>query len=180
MTLSFSETINGRPTYFIEKIWAALINHNDDISINHYEEYLNAHISLFNKDFGYNEMMIAPKLHTIREDASKRWREGMDIHFVINNRTKDRFQFAPVLKCKSIQYISIPYVDDYPIVHIGDTMESSMPFYWENPNDNEDGYGVEQMKELAMNDGFNSIEDFFKYFDSDFTGKIIHWTNKSY
>jgi len=33
---------------------------------------------------------------------------------------------------------------------------------------------------LAKNDGFEGIEDFFKWFNEDFKGKIIHWTNYKY
>ena len=55
-----------------------------------------------------------------------------------------------------------------------------MPFYWQNPLDDEDGYGLDQMETLAIADGFDSIEDFFKYFTNDFTGKIIHWTDLKY
>ena len=33
---------------------------------------------------------------------------------------------------------------------------------------------------LAKNDGFANVNDFFKWFSSDFSGKIIHWTNFKY
>lgn len=173
MTLSFKTKIDGKPNFFIEKIWSGL---RENHLVSNSE-------GIFYSDLGRkfdNYSSENPKIHTIREDKKDRWKIGNDIHFVINNRTKDRFQFAPILKCKNIQYISISYVDDYPIIHIGDTMESAMPFYWENPNDDEDGYGVDQMKQLVQNDGFDSIEDFFKWFNCDFAGKIIHWTDFSY
>lgn len=182
MTLSFSQKypqrmgdLAGQPNYFVQKIWTGLTPAGlipDELFDSWYDKV---------EEYGINlNIKTTPKFHTIREDKSNRWKDGNDIHFVINNRTKDRFQFAPIIKCKGIQYISITYIEYYPIVYLGNTQESWMPFYWENPYDNEDGYGVEQMKELAVNDGFNSIEDFFKYFDSDFTGKIIHWTNLKY
>lgn len=34
--------------------------------------------------------------------------------------------------------------------------------------------------ELAVNDGFDSDEMFFKWFDKDFDGWLIHWTDKRY
>ena len=40
--------------------------------------------------------------------------------------------------------------------------------------------GKSQIKELALNDGFASQEDFFDWFKQDFTGKIIHWTPLRY
>lgn len=30
------------------------------------------------------------------------------------------------------------------------------------------------------NDGFNTTEDFFNYFNESYTGKLIHWTDKRY
>ena len=38
----------------------------------------------------------------------------------------------------------------------------------------------EEIELLAKHDGFNSMEDFFKWFDKDFKGKIIHWTDFRY
>jgi len=37
-----------------------------------------------------------------------------------------------------------------------------------------------EVLKLARNDGFESLHEFFKWFDKDFTGKIIHWSNKKY
>lgn len=106
-----------------------------------------------------------PKLHTIREDSSNRWRAGMDIHFVINNRTKNRFQFAPVVNCVSIQNIEIKYFKTfvYPEVIIDGKMMSYLA-----------------LGDVAINDGFDSVDDFFAYFNKDFKGKIIHWTDLRY
>ena len=36
------------------------------------------------------------------------------------------------------------------------------------------------LKQLAINDGFVSENEFFEFFSSDFKGKIIHWTNLKY
>lgn len=191
MTLPFSTKWPDRmgelakqPNYFVEKILLGLYNMSPRriIELKKYYQKVPVYSSEFRSfiEAVHYRDILKPKLHTIREDAHGRWKRGMKIHFVINNRTKNRFQFAPVLECVSIQYISICYVDDYPIVYLGETMESVMPFYWENPSNDEDGYGVEQMKQLAINDGFPSIEAFFQYFDSNFNGKIIHWTDLKY
>ena len=34
----------------------------------------------------------------------------------------------------------------------------------------------EEIQKLSLNDGFDSCEDFFAWFNEDFSGKIIHWT----
>lgn len=42
------------------------------------------------------------------------------------------------------------------------------------------GIEKDKMLQLAQNDGFDTIEEFFEYFNEDFTGKIIHWTGLRY
>jgi len=41
-------------------------------------------------------------------------------------------------------------------------------------------YAYDYLKTLARNDGFESVDDFFKWFNADFQGKIIHWTDFKY
>lgn len=124
-----------------------------------------------------------PKVTTIREDKLDRWKPGMDIHFVINNRTKNRFQFAPVMKCVSVQKIEIEWTDSGTLlgrearVYIDTTKQIGK--YLEKEKYHLDGIG-RSLKALAINDGFDSVEDFFAYFNKDFKGKIIHWTDLKY
>lgn len=158
MVLSFSTKIDGKPSFFVEKIIKKMI----------VEREL-ADILLSKSSYSIDDDAILkcyPKIHTIRTDKKDRWKVGNKIHFVINNRTKNRLQFAPVIPVKFIQEIEITYwmgCGDYPAVTI-------------------DGQSLKnrEVEILAQNDGFDSVEDFFKYFDSDFTGKIIHWTDYSY
>jgi hypothetical protein len=166
MNLSFSLTINQKRSYFPEKILgsikmsktekeevAAQVLTHPDLSA---DVYLNSH----------------PKIHTIRIDRAERWQKGKDIHFIIHNRSKKRFQFAPVRKVISTQEITISnrYIqksitggDDYPMVIV-------------------DGEQLNYQKclELAINDGFKSLNEFMEYFSEDFKGKLIHWTNYKY
>jgi hypothetical protein len=37
-----------------------------------------------------------------------------------------------------------------------------------------------EREQLAVNDGFNSLQDFYKWFTKPFTGKIIHWRDYRY
>jgi hypothetical protein len=61
-------------------------------------------------DIRKNIFLETPKIHTIRTDYPHKWKSGNKIHFVINNRTKNRFQFAPVIPCTRTQDIQIdPY-----------------------------------------------------------------------
>lgn len=166
MTLSFSTKIKGKPTYFIEKIWKSILR--EGVACN----LIDLNIKLRDTLHLIGNYVIAtykPKLHTIREDKANRWNAGSKIHFVINNRTKNRFQFAPVVKCVSVQKIEIKYFSNF-----GDWMGDTLTLI--------DGMAVkvDVIETLAKNDGFENVEDFFAYFNKNFTGKIIHWTDFKY
>lgn len=190
MTLSFSQTINGKTNFFIEKIWEGIF---PVLPGNTSEQYLFYQESYLHKFLGYwdgtGDMVyepVNPKLHTIREDKSNRWGAGTDVHFVINNRTKNRFQFAPVIKCKSVQEIQILNCNYLPMDYFYESVGylekiivRAVEFinYWKiwiGDKNNGRFLSIEQIKQLAINDGFDSVDDFFAYFNKDFTGKIIH------
>lgn len=175
MTLSFSTKINGTPNYFVPKIWMGLPFPDYQNKRKTYEYFYDAHVYDLGKPWDIPDGPINPKITTIREDASNRWRAGMDIHMVINNRTKNRFQFAPVMKCKRVQAIEIKQMlmtmSAYSI-----TVDEKI-FVVEVDGKRLNRFDIEV---LAINDGFDSVEDFFSYFNKDFTGKIIHWTNLKY
>jgi len=177
MTLSFSTVINGKPNYFIEKIWKGLVDNKieNNVQLGYYAGNYHNKFGKF-WDTTIEEMLfnddLAPKLHTIRRDEHNLWGAGCDIHFVINSRTKNRFQFAPVIKCVSVQEIVIKQNHGKPSVYI----DGRDIYEWDCEIEN----GYPALKQLANNDGFDSVEDFFAYFNKDFTGKIIHWTDLKY
>lgn len=179
MTLGFSQELNGKPTYFIEKIWQSILENRSHGSAD-YLEYQNAYLVMFGKYWdGTNHLTHEPvdaKHHTIRlhrrsKDGSvspNQWNESHEIHFAVNNQTKNRFQFAPV----------------YPIISIQDIFISHHNGRFEITIDENYLYIPEQEK-LAKNDGFDSLDDFKEYFipqmnDDSFSGIIIHWTNLKY
>ena len=179
MTLSFSQkwgdkmgSLAGQPNYFIEKIWLSLLS--DKEYCNQIYDYEKRHVELFDDYFETPDYGLESKLHTIREDKTNRWKAGNDIHFVINNRTKDRFQFAPIVKCKSVQNIEIKemIMTARPNCMIEDkiyTVKVDNKYLSENEIDN-----------LAINDGFPDTKSFFRFFKNGFKGKIIHWTDLKY
>lgn len=118
MTLAFSTEINGEPTGFIPKIWAGLVEQSDLTwtDRNYFESKYQEKYGwdLFNQNWILYQPYFTPKVHTIRKDSKDRWKVGSKIHFVINNRTKDRFQFAPVLEVTRIQDIDIKYLNTGP------------------------------------------------------------------
>ena len=150
-------TLSGKKTFFINKIMKSIwLNFPKETN-----EFSDEKISVFNSE------KLTPKIHTIRVDKNSRWKVGNDIHFSINVRTKKMFRFAPIIKVKSIQKIEI--------VHRGIVGERKANIYIDNVI-----IGIDEMEQLAINDGFDSVENFFEWFSNDFTGKIIHWTDLKY
>ncbi len=159
MILGFKQEINSKPTYFAEKIWSMLITNNLSSKDEFY--YYSNNMKLIS-DYSIHK----PKLHTIRKDESDRWHKGCLIHPVYNHRQKNQFQFTSTFKCLGTQKIEIKYhlqeeLDYQPIIYI-------------------DGIEYHETEQLAINDGFDCINDFFAWFNTDFTGKIIHFTNLKY
>lgn len=187
MTLAFMQKwpkgmgdISGLPNYFEEKIWADLIHHRL-ASIDQYEAFNNDHIERFGKPLTeFNAVLLNGKAHTIRTDPANRWKAGMDIHMVINNRTKDRFQFAPVVKCVSVQEIEFHWwIPENPKLYTlpyEDKVNSRYCDVYVDGN----AIGVNSVKELAIADGFITVEDFFSYFNKDSKKTLIHWTDLRY
>lgn len=169
MTLSFKNKIGKDLTFFVQRIWLGL---KFESSV--YDEFYKNCILTTGNNWDIASSLKMPKIHTIRKDAFNRWRVNMIIHFVINNRTPKRFQFAPLLPVLSIQQIKIHYIGFPSSGYKIRVLIDNNLFYQE-------GSPVDRgMLQLAINDGFNSVEDFFKYFSSDFEGKIIHWTDFEY
>ncbi|MGV9003976.1 hypothetical protein [Flavobacterium sp.] len=163
MILPFSTQLDGKPTYFVERIHKCF-------SLK--EVYMVAGLDPsvhYPQDYNFIAKDKKPaKLHTIREDKKDRWKVGTKIDFFINCRQKNMFRFAPVLPVVSVQDISIEH-DLFFGKHLGPQVVV-----------NYKKLSPEQLKELAQNDGFDTVEAFFEYFNKDYKGKIIHWTDKLY
>lgn len=170
MILPFSRQLNGKPTYFVEKILRGLIA-NNLISTQDFSYYMSPMpLVRYPKAYGFifdRTIDHKPKIHTIREDKNNRWKRGVLIDFFINCRQPNMFRFAPTIAVLSVQ--------DFEIT-------------WSRVN-NSEGYAIKidkkyldanQIYELAHNDGFDTVDDFFEYFNENFQGKIIHWTDKRY
>ena len=174
MILPFSTQINGKPTYFVEKIWTSLM---EDLNYDFLRDYLQfeklASKKLENKNPFIRFSDFKAKKTTIREDKNDRWKPGVMIDFFINARQKNMFRFAPRIPVVSTQRILMSYVYAN-IIHI--TINGKRLNDWQ------------EKEKLAINDGFESWDDFVDYFipiiekseDEFFTGKIIHWTDLRY
>jgi len=119
---------------------------------------------------GFQERFKQPiigktKKHTIREDCHNRWKAGVKMHMATGVRTKNYNQFAEEV-CKSTQNIEVRRTSDY----LNETLVIV------------DGRVLSQaeVQQLAFNDGFVNLIDFYLWFSSGFSGKIIHWTELRY
>ena len=188
MILPFSTQLNGKPTYFPEKIVTGL-EHKKIITFDEAEHLFATKVVIrkSKKELGLFTNTIIKldgaqcyktKLHTIREDKNDRWKVGTKIDFFINVRQPSMFRFAPVLPVVSIQDFEINWYlineKRFVRVYIDGNCFARVDF------DKEIYVSGQLMIHLANNDGFDTIEDFFNYFNSDFKGKIIHWTTLKY
>lgn len=174
MNLSFAtkfpaqkKGLSGKPTMFVEKIFQGL-NKFQMPNFHQWHEYIDKceeegviDYNYLNDHFGDDDK---GKIHTIRRDEKNRWNNKKYIHFSIwkgRPYHSEAFNFAPVIQCTGKERIKISYWSSLPkpLVMIGDTV-----------------INMKAIEQLAFNDGFDSVEDFFSWFDSDFDGWIIHWT----
>lgn len=150
MILGFKTKVDGKLTLFMQKILACVM----DV---YAAEYI-------------------PKKHTIR--AGKRWNAGMKLHLATGVRTKEYFQFNENIKglevCKCVQSIEIKHYGNDLYILIDD--QPYAIFKGEYTSDR----SKMRLNTLAQNDGFDCFADFKNWFNSDFEGQIIHWTDLKY
>jgi hypothetical protein len=166
MILGFSTQINDKPTYFVERIHAGLVANN--LFGDEKKEQFDPSTFCFD-----TYLKVNPKLHTLRDDINDRWQVGMMIDFFINVRTKKMFRFAPKLPVVETQHVLMTY-------HSNDVIQISI--------DGNELFGYAERLKFAINDGFDTWEDFFNYFypkikaapKEIYTPKLIHWTDKKY
>jgi len=99
------------------------------------------------------------KIHTIREDKFNRWKPGYLINMATGVRTPNYKEFK---KCVCVSTQEIEFTIDSCIIIDNRTL------YW---ND---------LLRLSFNDGFETFDDFYDFFELPFKGKIIHWTSFKY
>jgi len=120
------------------------------------------------------KILVNVKRHTMREDIHDRWHAGRKIQHAHGVKTKFYDQFYEN-ECTRIQR-----------VYIGKTNTKNQYLCY---NYNGVNYGVivdkirltnYQIGHLAFYDGFDTTDDFFRWFQKGFKGKIIHWTDLIY
>ena len=164
MILPFSTQLNGKPTYFVEKIHSGLLQN----------DLLQGFDLGYDHNFDLDKLCSCqPKLHTLRDDVNDRWHEENIIDFFINVRTKKMFRFAPKIPVVSTQEVLMTY-------YHSNLIQISI--------DGRELFSYTERLEFAKNDGFDNWEDFFNYFypkikaapKGVYKPKLIHWTDLKY
>jgi hypothetical protein len=148
------------------------------------------------------KILSGEKIHTIREDKTGRWKEGMKIHFWCGNPrnpSKNPYQFKEgictgvqdiafdVLDCKDIQDTNYAlFIDTKEKIYKGvkdvDLISGSISIWKDKIKQLYDDSDV--IINMAKNDGFDRVADFLNFFTINdygiFEGKIIHWTDLRY
>ena len=125
----------------------------------------------FKKQF-VPKILDGTKEHTIREDATNRWKVGMTMHMATGVRTKGYNQFAKKT-CIGIQNVEIRWRNPP-----ADSLEGrSVKVFIDGKNISSHD---EILDTLVKKDGFTDRKEFFTWFSEDFTGKILHWTDFKY
>lgn len=173
MILPFSTQLNGKPTFFVEKIWKGIRDNSNEI-IEHYEYDWDYKRKQETRLFQWTIFeKLKPKIHTIREDKNNRWKPGVLIDFYINCRQPNMFRFAPRISVISTQDVVMTFGSDGYILLFIDNRQIS---------------DHNEKLLFAKNDGFDTWEDFVNYFypqiledrDKCIVRKLIHWTDKRY
>ena len=161
----------GKDTDFRSKIWAML---HDDHGFFQYGEMT------YEWQTDYNDKVkdSTPKLHTIRR--GQKYQAGDIVKPISVSPDGEEFQFAPEMKIASVQDIEIRgysdrdsksfwvRIDSKPFGRIGFSKHTDR--VWTN----------EEIIEITSNDGFDAFSQFFKYFNKDFQGQILHFTDLRY
>lgn len=124
------------------------------------------------------------KIHSIREDKTNRWKKGNKIHFCTGLRTKKYKQFH-LGECKGTQRILIIWTETIVATTFkyGKELKKKKFIQKNIPPTVVIGNKIlnkDEINILARNDGFKNSSDFFEWFNINFIGKIIHFTNFKY
>lgn len=144
---------------------------------------------------------INAKLHTLRLDPYDRWRAGMSIQMVYRGpkySIKDHFNkgIPELEKCKSTQNVEIKWYKDkseigeiatmigikHKDVKVSFDGKECIHVAFSDGGLSCAGVGYDRLVHgnFSQNDGFHDVYGFFKWFNKDFSGKIIHWSDLRY
>lgn len=128
----------------------------------------------FSEDKFKERILSGVKIHEIQITRTERWKKGQIIHFWRGNPKDTKSEPKPhqfhECNCRSVQDITIQFELETHKIHV--KIDNKL-------------ISEEQAIELAIGNGFDSIEDLKDWFFSKleqgfFRGRLIHWTKKTY
>lgn len=134
MVLSFKTRVGDTPTFFVEKI----LKHLGSKAATEYFMHKPNWVTLMREISSET-----PKKLTIRDDPHFRWQPGRKIHFATGARTKN-YQCFAIGECTKVADLFFHFYEDYSF---------SMDLDGKS-------LGHEEMEQLAIDDGFDTWEDF--------------------
>lgn len=161
--------------FLATSIWQKISSINPGVIFEKNNEFDEFMIIGFKKRF-VSPILSGVKKHTIREDKFNRWSAGKKMNMATEIRTKNYNQFAEK-QCTGTQKIQIRYYDRDKFVRIS-VDDHFLGFV--NFEGADISCSTSKIEDLAKNDGFENIREFFEWFNTDFDGKIIHWTDIRY
>ena len=181
MILEFTTELKSKPTYFVEKIIKGLIDFY--LSTKSFHTYMDLEAELQETvvrlldyknpgDFVRRTRGFRSKLHTMRTDEEEIWNQDSMIDFYFN-KNEIPVCFAYSIPCVSTQEVFMTYGHS-DLIHIS--------------IDGHELFGYNERLKFAINDGFDSWDDFFDYFypkikqseNQFYKSKLIHWTDLKY
>lgn len=154
----------GEPTLFFQKIIASVA-----------VDPVNPQASPGNMFSSYQ-----PKIHSIRE--GQRFKAGDLLHMATGVRSKHYNQFnkgiEQLSRVKSVQRFDLACRNPDRIILF---VDRQIMYVRNFSNTTHIENGLDWMHEFAMNDGFQDIDQFFRWFRKPIrNGQVIHWTDKKY
>jgi len=196
MILGFKEHISGKPTYFKEKILANVANSYEMLTnfgkatITHAagEERRYNRYELSGGIKKLDDLVIRPKIHTIREDKHDRWKAGRNIQMVYRGPkysikevfNKDIPQLQKCVSTQKVEFIYEPKKKEGQRLHlvVNGIIKVIARLYQGDILMEVEYY--EFAHTFAVNDGFDDFSHMLTWFNKDFSGKIIHFTEFRY
>lgn len=135
---------------------------------------------VFYQNKGFDYKPYPPKVHTIRE--GQRFKAGDLLHMATGVRSKHYNQFnkgiEQLSQVKSVQRFDLACRNPNRIILFIDREIMYVRNFSKTTHIEK---GLDWMHEFAVNDGFQDIDQFFRWFRKPIrNGQVVHWTDKKY
>jgi len=135
----------------------------------------------FNPQF-VPKILDGTKIHTLRKYPHQSWKAGRSIQFATGVIALKHYKtFREDGKCSDTQMLVI-LTGPQSIYLVDEAKEYSSSYYLHQSIQHIRFDAIKELDSelISRNDGFESVEDFWKWFNKDQFMKCIHWTDFKY